>query len=336
MSGFKLGSLQLDGLAVLAPLAGIGNLPFRKLCRRFGAALVFSEMMSAPGLVRGQPNTRRLLATDPAEQPVAFQLFGADPAAMAEASVLAAAAGCQVVDLNFGCPVPKVVRHQGGAALLQQPERLEAIVAACVRACPRPVSVKIRAGWDQDRINAKEIAQRVEAAGAAAVTVHARTRAQQFSGAAAWGIIADVVRAVKIPVIGNGDVHCGQDAARMLAETGCAAVMVGRGCLGRPWVFAHINHFLATGDELPEPGLQERIAIVREHHAGLKQLKGERTARLEMRKHTAWYLRGLPGAAEIRRRVNTCEDEQAWLDLLAGLEQGLPGVQEKNLLANEA
>lgn len=322
MSGFAIAGLQLDGRAVLAPLAGIGNLPFRLLCRRFGAALVFSEMLSAQGLVRRQPNTLRMLATDPAEQPLAFQLFGADPGAMAEASVLAAGAGAQAVDLNFGCPVPKVVRHRGGAALLRDPERLEAIVAACVRACPKPVTVKIRAGWDQDRINAAEIARRVEAAGAAAVSVHARTRSQQFTGSAQWGIIAEVVRAVRIPVIGNGDIVSGADAARMLAETGCAGVMVGRGSLGRPWVFAHINHFLRTGCEPPEPGLAERILLLREHHAGLRRLKGERTARLEMRKHTAWYVRGLAGAAEIRRRVNTCESEQAFLDLLDELAAG--------------
>ncbi len=317
-----IGTLQLDGVAVLAPLAGVGNLPFRLLCRRQGAALVFSEMLSCHGLIRKQPNTWRMLASDPEERPVAFQLFGADPDAMAEASLRLAEAGADLVDLNFGCPVPKVVRHNGGAALLKTPELLQAIVAACARRCPRPVTVKIRAGWDEDRINAAEIARRAQDAGAAAVTVHARTRAQRFGGEAQWDVIAAVTRAVGLPVIGNGDVVTGADAARMLAETGCQAVMVGRGALGRPWVFAHIRHYLDTGVELPEPGRRERAGLIREHFAGLRALKGERTARLEMRKHSAWYLKGLAGAAEARRRINACETETAFLGILQALERG--------------
>ncbi len=322
MPNLTIGPLTLTGVAILAPLAGIGTLPFRLLCRRYGASLVCSEMMSCHGLVRGQPNTRRMLATDPAERPVSFQLFGADPAVMAAASVIAAEAGADLVDLNFGCPVPKVVRHRGGSALLKEPDLLQAIVAACVRACPKPVTVKIRAGWDAEHINAVEIAKRVEDAGAAALTVHARTRVQQFTGHAERAWIAEVVRAVRLPVIGNGDVVTGADAARMLAETGCAGVMVGRGALGRPWVFDHIRRYLAGGTEPAEPDLPERAQIIREHHAGLRALKGERTARLEMRKHTAWYLRGVPGAAEVRRRVNTCETEEAFLEIVSHLERG--------------
>jgi tRNA-dihydrouridine synthase B len=319
----NFGSLQLDGRAVLAPLAGIGSLPFRLLCRRFGAAMVYSEMMSCHGLLRKQPNTWRLLATTPEEKPWGVQLFGADPQAMASASILVAEAGADVVDLNFGCPAPKVVRHRGGSALLKEPDLLQAIVAACVKACPRPVTVKIRLGWDQDNINACEIARRAEDAGATAIAVHGRTRAQKYAGQADWARIAEVVRAVRIPVLGNGDVTTGADAKRMLEETGCAAVMVGRAAMGRPWVFKQINHFLSTGEELPEPSMLERVQVIREHHAGLKALKGERTARLEMRKHTAWYLRGIPGAAEVRRRVNTCETELEFMTLLNEMEQGM-------------
>lgn len=319
-----IGSLQLEGLVVLAPLAGIGNLPFRLLCRKAGAAMVFSEMMSCHGLLRKQPNTWKMLAMDAAEKPLGVQLFGAVPEAMAAAGVIVAAAGADVVDLNFGCPAPKVVRHRGGSALLKEPELLQAIVAACVQACPKPVTVKIRAGWDDEHINAVEIARRVEDAGAQALTVHGRTRAQKFGGKAEWKHIADVVRAVRIPVMGNGDVTNGPDAKRMLDETGCAAVMVGRAAMGRPWVFTQINHYLKTGEELPEPSVPERVRLAREHHAGLKALKGERTARLEMRKHTAWYWRGVPGAAEVRRRVNTCETEAEYLALLDELEQAPP------------
>ncbi|MBN1594635.1 tRNA dihydrouridine synthase DusB, partial [candidate division FCPU426 bacterium] len=255
-------------------------------------------------------------------KPLAFQLFGAEPEAMAEASLYLAAAGADIVDLNFGCPVPKVVRHRGGSALLKEPELLQEIVAACVRRCPRPVTVKIRAGWDNTRINAVEIARRAEAAGAAAIAVHARTRAQKFEGRAQWGIIKAVVENVSIPVVGNGDVVTGPDAKALLAETGCAAVMVGRGAMGRPWVFQEINHYLATGTVLPAPPLPVRIRIIREHYAGLKQLKGARTARLEMRKHAAWYLKGLPGVAAVRHRINTSNTEEEFLDILDALEQG--------------
>lgn len=315
----RIGDIALQGQAMLAPLAGIGNLPFRLLCRRFGAAMVCTEMLSCHGLVRKQPQTMKMLATDPREKPVSFQLFGADPDVMAEASLRVVEAGADVVDLNFGCPVPKVVRHRGGSALLKEPELLEAIVAACARKCPRPVTVKIRAGWDEHQVNAAEIAKRAEAAGAAAVILHARTRSQQFAGRAHWEIIARVVKSVSLPVIGNGDVVTGADARRLLEETGCAAVMVGRGALGRPWVFRHIHHFLATGETLPEPGLAERVALMQEHYQGLKALKGERTARLEMRKHGSWYLRGLPHHAEARRRLNRCENEDALLDWFASL-----------------
>ncbi len=316
----KIKELILDGRVILAPMAGIGNLPFRLLCRRFGAALVYSEMISCHGLMRNQPNTLQLLATHPDEHPVAFQLFGADPEVMAEAGLKIVEAGADLVDLNFGCPVPKVVRHGGGAAMLKDPVRLQAIVAACVRKSPRPVTVKIRAGWEQDRVNAVEIAQRVEDAGAAAITVHARTRSQKFEGRADWSIIAEVVRRVTIPVIGNGDVRTGEDAAQMLEETGCAGVMVGRGAMGRPWIFREINEFLKLGRNSPEPEWEEKIRIMREHYDGLQALKGEKRARLEMRKHTAWYLHGLPGAAEIRRQVNICEDRSSFLAILAQLE----------------
>lgn len=311
---WSLGGLALHGRAVLAPLAGVGNLVFRSICRKLGASLVCSEMMSCHGLMRHQPNTWRLLAVDPGEHPVSLQLFGADPEVMARACGVAAEAGADLVDLNFGCPAPKVVRHRGGSALLRDPELLQRIVAACVAACPRPVTVKIRLGWDRDI--AVELARRIEDAGAAALAVHGRTRSQGFSGTADWEAIARVVQAVKLPVIGNGDVRNGADAARLLAQTGCAAVMIGRASLGRPWVFRQVNHFLATGETLPEPEWPERLAVIREHHAGLKRIKNERTARLEMRRHTAWYLAGLPGAAAFRRQVNTCETEAEFLQLL--------------------
>lgn len=317
---WMIGNVPVEGRAVLAPLAGVSHLPFRALCRRYGAALAVSEMMSCHGLNRGQPNTHRLLAGDGEDHPVAFQLFGADPEAMARASLIAAQAGADVVDLNFGCPVPKVVRHRGGSALLKEPDLLGKIVEACAKVCPCPVTVKIRSGWDHEHINAPEIAHIAQEAGAAAIAVHGRSRAQKYEGQADWGIIAQVVRRVSIPVMGNGDVVDGPSAQAMLEQTGCTAVMVGRSALGRPWVFEHINHYLETGERLHEPGLKLRLAVIRELHQGLKQLKGERTARLEMRKHSAWILKGWPGAAQVRRQINTCEDEASFLALLDGLE----------------
>ncbi|MCD4813674.1 tRNA dihydrouridine synthase DusB [bacterium] len=317
-----IGNLKIKGQAVLAPLAGVGNLPFRRLCRGYGAALVYSEMLSCHGIMRNQPNTLKMLATEAEEHPLAFQLFGADPDIMAEASVKLAQAGADMVDLNFGCPVPKVVRHRGGSALLKEPALLQSIVVACVKKCPVPVTVKIRIGWDQSAINAIEIAQRVEAAGAAAIAVHARTRAQRFEGRADWRHIQDVVNVVTIPVIGNGDILSGPDAKAMLDQTGCAAVMVGRGAMGRPWVFQNINQYLQTGETLLEPGWNERVGIIRGHYQQLKALKGGHTARLEMRKHTAWYLKGLRGASVYRRQVNTCETEAAFLAVLDSMAAG--------------
>ncbi len=317
---WMIGDVAIHGRVVLAPLAGVSHLPFRALCRRYGAALAASEMMSCHGLNRGQPNTHHLLSSDVHDHPVAFQLFGADPEAMGKASLIAAQAGADIVDLNFGCPAPKVVRHRGGSALLKEPLLLGQIIEACAKVCPRPITVKIRSGWDHDHINAPEIARIAQDSGAAAIAVHGRTRKQKYEGQADWAVVAKVVNSVSIPVMGNGDVVDGPSAQAMLDQTGCTAVMVGRAALGRPWLFQHINHYLATGVILPEPGLQLRLAIIRELHAGLKQLKGERTARLEMRKHSAWILKGWPGAAQVRRQINTCEDEASFLGLLQELE----------------
>jgi nifR3 family TIM-barrel protein len=316
---FKIGPITIPGQAVLAPLAGINQLPFRLLCRRMGAALVYSEMLSCHGLMRNQPNTLAMLSTTPEEKPVSFQLFGADPEVMAAATRKLAERGADIVDLNFGCPVPKVVRHLGGSALLQHPERLAAIVRACVTNCPVPVTVKIRIGWDAHSINAPEIARACEEAGAAAIAVHGRTRSQRFEGRADWDAIRTVVAHVRIPVLGNGDIWTAEDAKRMLETTGCAAVMVGRGALGRPWIFQQIHACVAAQPIPPDPEMPERVAMVREHFAGLKLLHGPRTARLEMRKHTAWYMRGLPGAAEIRRAVNSSESEEEFLAILDSL-----------------
>lgn len=319
----NIGNIELKGKAILAPLAGIGNLPFRLLCLRFGAALVCSEMMSCHGLCRRQPNTYKMLETNSEDHPLSMQLFGAEPEVMAEAGRILAEAGADIVDLNFGCPVPKVVRHRGGSALLKEPELLEKIIVACVRACPKPVTVKIRSGWDGNSINACEIARIAEGSGAKAIAVHARTRAQKFEGHADWRIIKDVVRSVKIPVIGNGDVKDGPSAKAMLEQTECEAVMIGRAVLGRPWVFEQINHYLQTNEVLPEPSLKERVALIREHYQGLKDIKGERTARLEMRKHSAWYLKSWPGASAVRRKINTCEDETAFFEILDEIDQAV-------------
>ena len=319
--GFKIGKLVLTNKLILAPLAGISNLPFRLMCRKQGAALVMSEMVSCHALVRGQPKTLKMLKTDLAEKPVGFQIFGSEPEIMAKAAYKLEEIGAVLVDLNFGCPVPKVVRHGSGSALLKEPERLENIVQSCVKRVNIPITVKIRIGWDDTQINAVEIAQRVEQAGAQAITVHARTRSQGFAGQARWEIISAVVKKVNIPVIGNGDVKDGNSAKKMLINTGCSGIMIGRAALGRPWIFNEIKHYLEYSQELPEPSIKKKLEFIREHYKGLKKLKGEQIANREIRKHTAWYIKGLPKATEVRQEINRCEREKDFFNILKQAEK---------------
>jgi nifR3 family TIM-barrel protein len=289
-------------------MAGVSERPFRVLAREMGASLAPTELVSAAGLIRNSGRSRKFLARDPSERPFCVQLFGGDAALMAEASIRAREAGADILDINMGCPVPKVTKNGAGSALLCHPERAAELVSAMRVASGLPVTVKIRAGWDSRSVNAPEVAQALEAAGAAAVALHARTRAQGYSGHSDWTLIARVKAAVRIPVIGNGDVRSPDDAARMMRETGCDAVMVGRAALGYPWIFRELR-----GGEAPTA--EERCTVVRRHFEEHLELVGDELHGIrQFRKHLLWYARGLRGAAAFRSRAMTLEGRSEILD----------------------
>jgi len=303
----RIGNVDTDNRVFLAPLAGVSDLPFRLLVKRAGCGLVYTEMISAQGLIYTNRNTCRLLDIAPEEKPIAVQLFGSDPEVMAGAVRIAAENGADIIDINMGCPVVKIVKNGEGSALMRNPDRAAAVIRAAVAATELPVTVKIRKGWDTKESNAVEIAALAEAAGAKAIAVHGRTREQFYSGKADWSIIRAVKERVRVPVIGNGDIFSPPDAARMFAETGCDAVMIGRGALGNPWLFQRTVHYLATGELLPEPAGGEKIALALEHLAMLTAYKGEKSGVREMRKHASWYIKGLREAAAVRTRLNRAE-----------------------------
>jgi nifR3 family TIM-barrel protein len=313
-------------------MAGVTDSPFRRLARECGAGLVYTEMVSDKGLLFGGVRSRELLTHTPGEHPLAVQVFGAEAATLARAAVTVARAGADIIDINMGCPVPKVVRNGAGAALMRDPGRAGAIIRAVVGAVACPVTVKLRKAWGPGDPDAVVLAQAAVEAGASAVTVHGRTRDQYYVGRADWDIIGRVVAAVPVPVIGNGDVFEPEDAVRMLRETGCAGVMVGRGALGNPWIFRRTRHLLATGQELPPPTARERRDMIERHLGLLLKVKGERRGLVQMRKHAAWYLRGLPGAARVRARlVRSCTPQEmmaivdAWLQALEEETSGPTG-----------
>jgi len=298
----RIGAAVLENPVVAAPMAGITDKAFRLLAREMGCALTFTEMISAQALLAGSRKTMAMLDIE-GESPVAVQLFGSRPGDLARAARLAAAAGADIIDLNMGCPTPKIVKNGEGAALMRDPRLAGEIVAAVADAVPLPVTVKMRRGWDADSPDAVEVAGVAAEAGAAAVTVHGRYRVEFYSGRADWGIIRAVKEAVDIPVIGNGDVWTSADARRMLDETGCDGVMIGRAARGYPWIFRETVHYLATGRQSPPPSGAERVAMALRHLDLLIRYKGEETAVLQMRKHASWYTRGLPHAARLRERL---------------------------------
>ncbi|MDD3569645.1 MAG: tRNA dihydrouridine synthase DusB [Lachnospiraceae bacterium] len=301
----KIGNLKLDNNVFLAPMAGVTDMPFRILCKEMGCGLVYSEMVSAKGMFYQSKNTGKLLEVDPRERPVALQLFGSDPQIMADMAKTLEDAPVDIIDVNMGCPAPKIVRNGEGSALMKTPELVGEIVNALVTAQKKPVTIKFRKGFDDNRVNAVEIAKMAEKNGAAAVAVHGRTREQYYSGKADWDIIKAVKAAVDIPVIGNGDIFTSQDAKAIIDQTGCDAIMVGRGCQGNPWIFKRIIHYLETGELLPEPTSVERANMALRHAKMLIDYKGEYTGVREMRKHLSDYTKGMKGAAEMRGKINT-------------------------------
>jgi tRNA-dihydrouridine synthase B len=300
-----IGDIVLEAPFILAPLAGYTDGPTRRLARRLGAAMVWTEMVSAEGVVRESAKTFELLAFDPSERPIAFQLFGSRPEPMARAAARVAGLGPDVIDLNAGCPARKVVRSGSGAALMADLSLLREITSAVL-----PVTAKIRSGWDEGSVNAPEAARALEEAGARAVSVHPRTRSQGFKGASDWSVISEVKRAVAIPVIGSGDVRTPEDAVAMLERTGCDGVMIGRAAVGNPWIFARARELAEGRRQSPAPSLADRIRLSITHLDLMVVAKGERRGVMEMRKHIVAYLRGFPGASDLRAELVRTEGHE--------------------------
>ena len=314
----KIGNLELENNVFLAPMAGVTDLPFRILCKEMGCGLVYSEMVSAKGILYDNKNTTELLEIDPKERPVAVQLFGSDPEILGAMAKKIEQYPIDIIDVNMGCPAPKIVKNGEGSCLMKTPELVGRIVKSLVESQSKPVTIKFRKGFDDDHVNEVEIAKIEEANGASAVAVHGRTREQYYSGKADWDIIKQVKEAVNIPVIGNGDVFTPQDAKNLLQHTGREAIMVGRGAQGNPWIFKRILHYLQTGELLPEPTAEERVEKALRHAQMLIDYKGEYIGVREMRKHMAWYMKGMPGAAELRGKLNYAENRAELEALLRG------------------
>ena len=315
----KIGSVELPNNLILAPMAGVTDLPFRLLCREQGAGLLCMEMVSAKEIYYRNRNTEALLTIHEQEPPVSLQLFGSDADIISEMAKQIEERPFSILDLNMGCPVPKVTGNGEGSALMKDPKLVEEIVRKTVRAIRKPVTVKIRKGFDEGHINAVEIAKIAEANGASAVAVHGRTREQYYSGKADWDIIRQVKEAVRIPVIGNGDVVSPETAEAMLQETGCDGIMIGRGAQGNPWLFRQILHWMETGEKEEKPTIEEIKTMILRHARLLEEYKGTYTGIREMRKHVAWYTAGCPGSAKLRAKVNEVESFSQLEDLIQRL-----------------
>ena len=304
----KIGNFEINGYAALAPMAGVADRACRELCIEFGAAYVVTEMVSSKGLTMHDRKSDKLMMLGETEKPAAVQIFGCDPATMAEAAKKAAATGCEAIDINMGCPAPKIAGNGGGSALMKDPDLAARITEACAKAVDLPVTVKFRGGWDENSINAVEMAKLQENAGAAAITVHGRTRKQMYAPPVNLDIIRQVKQAVSIPVIGNGDIVDALSAENMYKTTGCDFIMVGRGALGAPWVFTQINEYFKNGIILPDPPIEERMETMIRHISKLCEYKGEHVGMREARKHSGWYIKGVRGAAALRQEIGALEN----------------------------
>lgn len=303
----KIGNLEINGNLALGPMAGVTDLPFRMLCKEQGADLIYTEMVSAKGIYYNNKNTEALLKVKEEERPVALQFFGADPDIMGPMAHKIEGLNFDILDINMGCPVPKVVNNGEGSALLKTPELAGKVVSSIAESIEKPVSVKFRIGFDKTHEDIVDFAKRMEDSGASLIAVHGRTRAQYYSGKADWDTIRKIKSAVSIPVIGNGDVFTPQDAKRLIEETGCDGIMIARGARGNPWIFKQVKEYLKTGTLLEKPGIEELVEMILRHGRLQVEFKGEYLAIREMRKHIAWYTAGYKNSAKLRSRVNEIE-----------------------------
>lgn len=304
----KIGNVQLDNEVFLSPMAGVTDLPFRTICKEKGCGMLYTEMINAKALCYDDENTKKMLKMEKDEHPVAVQIFGSDPEFMGKAASIMNQYPNEILDINMGCPAPKVVKNGDGSALMRNPKLAAEVLSAVVKNSEKPVTLKIRKGWDDDCINAVEIAKIAEECGISALAIHGRTREQFYSGKADWDIISEIKQAINIPVIGNGDVFEVQDAVNMLEKTKCDAIMIGRGSQGNPWIFKRINHYMKTGEVLPEPTLEEKITTAIRHMNLAVAEHGDYVAVREMRKHIGWYLKGLKNSAKYRDQINKITD----------------------------
>ena len=303
----KIGNIEIENCLALGPMAGVTDLPFRLLCKEMGCNMLYTEMVSAKAILYKNKNTKELLNIDKNEHPVGVQLFGSDPDIMAQIAAQVEEGECDFIDINMGCPVPKIVNNGEGSALLKQPKLVEEILTKMVKAVNKPVTVKIRKGFENGTVYAVEIAKIAESCGVSAIAVHGRTREQYYSGKADWDVIKDVKKAVKIPVIGNGDIFSAEDAKAMKEYTGCDGLMVARGARGNPWIFREIKEYLENGNVIDKPKINDIREMIIRPAKMLVDYKGEYTGIREMRKHIAWYTAGLPHSAELRRMCNQIE-----------------------------
>lgn len=319
MPELQIGNVKLENDLILGPMAGVTDLPFRLLCKEQGAGLLCMEMVSAKGIMYNNKNTKFLLTIDERERPVSLQLFGSDPDIISEQAKRIEELPFDILDINMGCPVPKIVNNGDGSALMKNPLLAGEIIEKTVRAIQKPVTVKIRKGFDEEHINAVEMAHIAQESGAAAIAIHGRTREQYYSGKADWEIIRKVKEAVKIPVIGNGDVWTPQDAIDMRKQTGCDGVMIGRGAQGNPWIFKQILHYEQTGELLEKPSPQEVTEMILRHAKMQMEFKGEYIGMREIRKHAAWYTAGYKNSAKLRGKINETETYEELKELLSHL-----------------